>query len=759
MAIRHLSYRLDEEPVTGAVRLIPAQAGPQEKEKEQENGQENRQEKEPNLRDAELAEFVLAVGHRHGLSRSRLPGGGSLLCSTLAEGRVDVAYSDTSDELPEPLREFDPEQLTSFAREHAARVEPFLADVRRLFGERAGRQIVIAEHDPLTVAHWVALACASLPDAYAMSLTYSTWTAEPGRAPQQILGIGPDADFDRFDGPTLDHFYRVHDGVGGQGSTPMPDTWAEVTAQQWIDGTPPEPGSDDDPFALTRASLDVRQLAAMSGDARRQSVLAHAATVAEQGAGSPVVDDLYRLCQELGAEDRAVVEPLAIALARHYMAVADGQGTLPDLAACEQLPLSADAWQRLRGEFGGRADETLRRRLRDPVGTWTEPLRLALAVGADAGPGLDEAMERLAGALLNPARRECAEAVEVLEAIRHPGLDRRVMKLLARGLTASKLDKLRGLAGAPQGEWLRRRVEEAGDAPQVLRFVEAAARWGGQPHCLRGTRLFAALTELLPGGRVEDDPAALKQLWRIVWGGAQPDLADVAELIRVCPPRLIVEAGYGIRLVGLLRTPERVDHHLVAFARDLREEQQLRPAERATAELIVTVDEFAEGRMPLRLAVERIRIQSQQASPLGAVLRAGTGVMIGRGFARAAPVELCHRPALEFLMGTDGDVLRSYRELLVDEGARERMIRALPRQPAEVAALYHVWRPRTARRGVTVEWQRVADELLTRVLAPVVPYLDDWTLGQIATEITRQPHGRGAQRVQEWNAWRSRQTY
>ncbi|MFC8128831.1 GTPase-associated protein 1-related protein [Streptomyces sp. NPDC057302] len=764
MAIRRLSYRLDEEPDTGAVRLIPASAGPQEQEKEQtpEAGEQTPES-------TELAAHVLAVGHRQGLSRSRLPDGGGLLCSTDcstgrgtdrgtdpsadAELRVDVSYAQSTEELPLPSTDVRPEDLTAFAREHAPRVEPFLADVRRLFDERAGRQIVVAEHDPRTVTRWITLACASLPDTYAKSLTFTTWTAEPRRAPQQILGIGPDADFDRFDGPTLDHFYRVHDGVGGQGSTPTHDTWAEVTARQWIEGPPPRPGPDDDPFALTRPTLDVRQLAAMSDGARRDIARAHAASLAQESAGSAVVDELA-LCQALGAEDRTAAEPLALALVRHYVSVAEDQETLPDLAACERLPLSADAWLRLRGEFGARADDALRRRLRSSVGTWTEPLRLALAMGADAGPGLEEAMERLAGALLNPGRRECAQAVEVLEAIGHTGLNRRVLRLLAGRMTDQQLYKLRDLANSTQGEWLRRHVE-AGEAPPPLRLVEAAARWQRQPHCLRGARLFAALAELLPGGRVED-AATVKLLWRLVWGGSQPDSAAVAELVRVCPTRLIVEAGFGIRLVVRLRSPQRVDSELVDFARDLRAEDQLNKVERATIKLLVAAQDFAEGRLPLRPAVERIRDQSERALPLSDALREGTGAWIGRGFAGAPPVELCHRPALDFLMRTGEDVLAPYREMLLDEDVRERLIRELPRRPAEIAALYHIWRPRQGRQ-ITTAWQRVADELLTRVLAPVVPHLDDWTLGEIATEIARQPHGRGPGRVQEWNAWRSRQ--
>lgn len=738
MAIRRLSYRLDEEPVTGAVRLIPAPAGPLEQEKEQ-----------PEF--PEVAEYVLAVGHHHGLSRSRLPGGGALLCATVGpEQRIDAVYGDGGDELPGVLPELDTDQLIAFARENAPRVEPLLADVRRLFDERAGRQIVIAEHDPRTVAHWVALACASLPGPYAASLTFNTWTAQPRRAPQQILGIGPDADFDRFDGPTLDHLYRVHDGVGGQGSTPVPDTWAEMTALRWIEGAPPEPPPDgDDPFGVTQPPFDTGTLLAMSDGARRDIVRAHAETVEREPAGSPVVAELYRLCEELGGADRAAAEPLALALVQHHVTVAEAQGTLPDLAACERLPLNAEARQRLREEFGGRADEALRRRVRrNPVGTWAEPLRLALDLGAYEGRGIQEVMERLAEALLRPGRPQCAEAVEVLEAVGHPGLNRRVLRLLDTNLTDHRLDQLRALADAPQGQWLLRNID---DAPLAVRLAEAAARRRREPDRLRGAELFGALAELLPGRRVTDVDA-LRLVWRLVWGGRSPDRVDVMWLIRACSARLIIDAGFGVQLVGRLKEPERVDAELVELARGLLT-VSLGPREGATAELLVLAQDFADGRVTVRRAVDEYGARYRQASPVNVVLREGIGERMAHGLAQLDPVELCRSPGLTFLVGVGSDILRPYRAHFFADAAREWTDHVLVRRPDQIAALYHAWRPRRGR-GITGEWQRLAGELLAEVLAPMVPRLDDRTLGQVATELAALAPGRERQRIEEWTAWR-----
>ncbi|MFE0178457.1 hypothetical protein ACFWZ2_39730, partial [Streptomyces sp. NPDC059002] len=161
--------------------------------------------------------------------------------------------------MPErPLGEahFGREVLVEFARERAGRVAAFLSDVRRLFDDPAGRQIVLVERDPGAVARWVALACASLPEAYVPALTFTTWARDPWRAPQQIIGVGPDAGFDRSDEATLAYLFRVYDATGGPESPPAEtDAWAELTAERWIAGSPPRPGPGagggaEAPFAL-----------------------------------------------------------------------------------------------------------------------------------------------------------------------------------------------------------------------------------------------------------------------------------------------------------------------------------------------------------------------------------------------------------------------------------------------------------------------------------------------------------------------------
>lgn len=119
------------------------------------------------------------------------------------------------------------------------------------------------EEDPETVAHRIALACASLPEHLARELTFVTRADEPHDAPQQIIGIGPDSSFDRHDPLLVQHLYRVHDALGGPGSPALPDPWAELTAALWQAGTPPVPLAPAAPSPGTRQAADPFDLAAL----------------------------------------------------------------------------------------------------------------------------------------------------------------------------------------------------------------------------------------------------------------------------------------------------------------------------------------------------------------------------------------------------------------------------------------------------------------------------------------------------------------
>ncbi|MFE0178120.1 GTPase-associated protein 1-related protein, partial [Streptomyces sp. NPDC059002] len=482
------------------------------------------------------------------------------------------------------------------------------------------------------------------------------------------------------------------------------------------------------------------------GDSLRAVVEAFTRAVRRGEADPRTLDELDRLCRGLDGEHAVAARPLALALVRHRLDGA-GRDELPDLAAFEGLPLGQEAWRELRETYGARADDALCRRLRGPMTGWTEPLRLALAVGADGGPGLAEAMDRIAAALLHPEKRDCAHAVRVLEDLDNTALTRRVLRLLIVGFTEHKLDRLRDLARSPQGDWLRRNIE---DAPLTVRLAAAAAYWSGPPDHLHGAALFGRLTELLAGQRVED-VKTLKLLWRMVWRNGLPDHAEQPWVARTCTPRLLVEADLGRRVMGWVKEPDHCDRELVEFARVMVDDRQLGATERDTAELLVIAQDLADGRLALsKIAVRRLRELGRKVSPLGAVLRQGVDERVGSALARANPLDLCEAHGLQILVAAGPDLLRTYRAQLLDDTVCERLVHELPGRPAELAAYYHIWRPRR-RHGVSAEWRTVAAELLDQVLAPVLAHLDHHHLGQVATVLQRE-----GQDVQEWTAWRHR---
>ncbi len=125
--------------------------------------------------------------------------------------------------------------LCRFAAERADGLAPFLADVRALFADPPGPQLVLVERDPEAVARWVALATGALPARHAAELTFTTYTRRPYRCGQSVLGIRPDAEFS-FGPVELQHHYRVRHGLGGPSSPVADDLWAELAAAVWLAG-------------------------------------------------------------------------------------------------------------------------------------------------------------------------------------------------------------------------------------------------------------------------------------------------------------------------------------------------------------------------------------------------------------------------------------------------------------------------------------------------------------------------------------------
>lgn len=822
MVIRRLSYLLDREPDTGSARLRPLRSP------EPPPGGET------GVSEDLLAqvEQILDLTHRrtpHGvLSCSRLPAGGSLLCNGRADGEdpdgqrqfIEILHlpagaagfdrmwpidtwrsrswdspgpaDEHGDPLPVPEGHFGREMLVRFAQEQSSRVAPFLADVRRLWADPAGRQIVIAEEDPETIVRWIALACASLPEHRARELTFVTGADEPHEAPQQIIGIGPDSSFDRHDPLLVGHLYRVHDGLGGPGSPYVPDPWAELTAALWQAGTPPTPGATTfstgraappgpsavpsaagssasgassagtaeaaDPFDLAALVPQLLRMGTASGEGftalqgeSLHAVVASLASAAQDPAqGAPAVEELTRVCQELGKHcPETVTDPLALALARRRLAAALDQDTGLRHDPLVGLPLGEAAQRSLRSEFGARFDKGLGHRLRGPVSAWAGPLHLALVLHGPQGSGVEDAVNRLVRVLLQPRVPECADAVAVLKSVGHQGLNRRVLAKIAVETSGRRSHLLRELLMSPHGEWVRSRLDIA---PPSVRVVELAVRWGGPPHHLRGVDLFAKLAEPAPGAAVSaaTDPPTLETLWGLVWGAGQPERRDFPAILRICGAEAVLAANLGTRFLAWLTSPGRFDRELVEFAQAVHRRPELTGRERATAQLLVTADDFARtGRAP-RDVVDSLGDLRRAASPVDGPVWDGVQYLLARGFAALPPQELYQSGALSYLATGEPALQQHYRAAVQADFADDAKIRGMAAQPEIIADLFYVWRKDLTRSSR--EWHAMVDDLLRQTIGVVLRRMSDEQRGAVATRLV----GRSNNWLQSWLRWSHR---
>lgn len=756
----------------------------------------------------EQVEALIAVSHPWGsapgagdsggsLSYGRLPDGAGLLCSArtvrgssahggrAAERRVDALHLpaggkglgdlwpidawrsevwDEDAELPRPAGHFDHGMLVSFAREQRGRVAPFLADVRRLFDARAGRQIVLVESEQETVARWIALACASLTGEYAGALTFVTRTARPYDAPQQILGIGPESEFDREDPVGLHHLYRVHDGLGGRGSPRAVDPWAEITAWRWIQGSPPRPPATGCPFVLGR-SFSAGELPAPDSGmwrtvARSPDDLSGLVQTLTERAGSielpegdalRLLEQLVVLCQELAADaSPAALRPLAGALARQRLALAF-RGHIPlNRAALAGLPLDDESRRGLYAEFDARIEEAQRDR-RGPESASDDALELRLFLAGEESRYVREVAYDLAGGLLQPDAERAERTVGLLERLASPVVDKWTLKGLAERSPGGKARGLAEAAAVPAvGGWLRKHLPEA---PLTVRLAEAVARLRKEREHPEGVELFAALIhELEPQGRVRD-AHTLNRVWDVVWHNSQPSTSETPRLLEICPPRLVVEAGRGGRLGHWLNRPQRFDPVLLDFARQVRGDPGLGPLARNMAELLAVTGELAADGAVLARAVDRLQALWPEVQPLDPQVEKGVLRVLAEALAGADLSEREAATAHRYLTThSRRELLEPYRDTVWHDYDTDEKLRALSRDPKRLASLFYSWHRR--QPGDTAEWRRVAETLLRDVLAAAVQRMD----GRDLAAATARMHQRGGEEWKDkWADWSYRQ--
>lgn len=669
------------------------------------------------------------------LSHSRLPGGGALLCATRpGEARVEAVYlpdgvedlvpidtwrspSWSAGDAAAPVRgeRLTPETTAEFARRNASRLAPFLADVRQLFASPAGRQIVLVEDDPEAVACWVALACASLPGGHARALTFTTRTDRPHRAPQQILGIGPDVPIDE----AVEHRFRVHDGVRGQSSPPATDLWAELAARLWLEGAPPAdapPGAA--PFDPAPLAAHLLQVATSAGpdevedvwhlDALDDAVLHDLVEVlaAVTGIDGPGQRTLARICRRLAG--RPAADPLALAIARRRLSASREEPRLGD------LPLSTSARADLHREFGPRMEQDVLHRLdSDPIGGWASEVETLIGRGS-IGNVLHEAVaDRIAAALHGPPNPEQRDAVTFLNNVTDTSLPHDVVTRLERRTRSQSGRDLVTQLTPLRGDWLR--IAVGSDTALPFRLVAATCAPDGPT----GVELLKSLIECMPESRVSD-AVALETAWWLVWRGSGPDLSEIPEIVQVCPISLIFEARLERFLLPWFVAPDRFDDNLAEFADRLRN-VLLTPRQKATRELLLSTRELTRKRMPPGQALVRVLGMWRTAEP-NAALADGVFGALAEGLAAAGPAEL-RKPEVRHLLGApEADGLAPhYRAAVLADKAD--LISDLLGDPALAADLFKSWT--FVMEDGTDGWRSVCAELLQEIIAHAWREMDD----------------------------------
>lgn len=304
---------------------------------------------------------------------------------------------------------------------------------------------------------------------------------------------------------------------------------------------------------------------------------------------------------------------------------------------------------------------------------------------------------------------------------------------------------------SPQGEWVRSHLKSA---PPSVSLVELAVRWGGPPHHLRGTDLFAKLAEPAPGAAasVATDPPTLETLWWLVWGSGQPERAHFPRIIHICGAEAILAAGLGTRFLIWLTSPGRFDRELIDFAHAVHRRSGLGGRERATAQLIVLADDFARTGESPRDVVDRVGELRGDAPAVDALVWDGVQHLLARGFARLTPHDLYQSGALSYLANGEPALQHHYRAAVQAEFADEAALNRMADRPDAVADLFYVWRRDLTRSSRA--WHATVEELLRGTLGVVLGRMNEEQRGAVATRLVR----RSRDWLLTWQGWTDEMT-
>ncbi|GAB2503114.1 GTPase-associated protein 1-related protein [Nocardiopsis aegyptia] len=668
--------------------------------------------------------------------------------------------------LPHGPALLSPDRLTAFARRHPGRVAAVLTDVLRALDEDGGadRQVVLVGSST-EAAHWIALACHSLPADLAERLTFTTYTRRPDLSPHHVIGVTEDCAAAVADNASADR-YRVHRSTGpdldpAPGTAPI--TWAVAAAALWeaghgdllretVSADPPDPPDPSGPPTpgppLTRRVQDLGGALACAALAEGIGLPAEAASAALSWCRERVDEHPRAWWATLiaaltaGAPPRPEpVRDLATALERRFDSaltaplVAAALGSLPALLVDE--PDHADLREVLRwarSRLGATGEDRLlrpaRRALQDALTRDGTPVHVLLDLfrlsDVLVQPHLQEehAVRLLVPPLLDggPARAEVAALLGEPGQARSRSVVLRALDTRARDEPGPVLE----LVAQDAPAWL------LDPPPPPLRALRAVQRLVAARRGAHGTRAdddrapaarpedtgradldeFALVAETLaPGG--EPDGASVRLALRMVWAGSAPDPGRAARMLRACPHPDVAEAASAL-VVGAPRPHRRVtaladllmDHHLDLFP------SRHRPVVELVA-LTGRLRDVDRGTGTDRVVRRHMELLLSRAGrgPLGedAARAVVDRVVDPEGFAAADRVFALE--FAEFAARATPELAAAYIRR-----ARAELPPALRGDHRMCAAHAWLW----WSRGGTPAWESARDTLLEQVLAPAL---------------------------------------
>ncbi|WP_329561468.1 GTPase-associated protein 1-related protein [Kitasatospora sp. NBC_01266] len=687
--------------------------------------------------------------------------------------------TDPGNSTTEPLAEFAPggtfgrEVLTRFARERGDRLAAFLADVRELFAEQAGPQLVLVEQDPSCVARWVALACGALPARYAAELTFTTYTRRPYRSKHMVVGIRQDAEFG-FGPAELDHQYRVHHGAGGPSSPARSSLWAQVAAQVWLAGRPElfRRATNGRAAAETTDRLDefgTGRLAALAlgagidptadglhaavdwacGHAREYDeafwcVFVEGMVASAANGKLTSEPEFGRLGAALCAAGwpECVTDMVATAAVRAVLRAPSSTGAVDR----RLLRLSTAATQVLAAEIGA----ALRAVVSDgvaPLQRILVLLEIAEQLGVEPGSESSHLAGRLAEALVGSGGQTAERASALLG------------REYGASLCSAVLDRLNDivLEGDPWAattalanrhiDW---KSADLAEYPHLRMVLAAPAGAGGLPllrHLLNAPVVLS----------VSEDPSLLRTVYRLAWPTARPGIGDALELLAMLGSDRLRSAGlqHDLVAVALGSTPD--DVHAPALAAALLRGGMAEGREAAALEALVHSAQVSSGEAGSGFTGRALAL-AYRARPLEpAIARllddaVANRVLVGFGPSAWTGTGVCEVLLAEELvtLANSGDegLLSAYQRLAGETSMLDRM-RSDLRYPA---ACFVAWQ---SMPGASQLWDRTRQRLLTEVLKPLLRRLSPDELAEIGRMVGRAPFKipSGGSWAEQWKGW------